>query len=348
MDAGNMLKPMLARGELRAIGATTLDEYRQHIEKDPALERRFQPVLVEEPSVEDTIGDPPRLEGALRGAPRRADPGPGARRRPPCSRDRYVTGRFLPDKAIDLIDEAARRACASRSTRCRSRSTRSSGASVSSRSRSAALSKETDQASKDRLARLEEELADLEEERNAMTAHWQQEKERIDSIRELQGAIEEARADVRARGARGRPASERPSSDTARSSSSTKQLEEENAALEELQRDRKMLNEEVTEEDVAEVVSKWTGIPVVAADGGRDAEARPPRGGAARAGRRIRTRRWRRSRTRSVARAPGCRIRTGRSGRSCSSGRPASARPSSLGRSPTTCSTTSARSCAST
>ncbi|MGZ8581417.1 MAG: Clp protease N-terminal domain-containing protein, partial [Actinomycetota bacterium] len=194
MDAGNMLKPMLARGELRAIGATTLDEYRQHIEKDPALERRFQPVLVEEPSVEDTIG-------ILRGLKERYEVHHGVRIQDPALvgaavlSDRYVTGRFLPDKAIDLIDESASR------LRIEIDSMPVEIDEVERRIRQleiekAALGKETDQASKDRLARIEEELANLEEERNSMTAHWQQEKERIDRIRELKARIEETRAEA--------------------------------------------------------------------------------------------------------------------------------------------------------
>ena len=183
MDAGNMLKPMLARGELRAIGATTLDEYRQHIEKDPALERRFQPVLVEEPSVEDTIG-------ILRGLKERYEVHHGVRIQDPALvaaavlSDRYVTGRFLPDKAIDLIDESASR------LRIEIDSMPVEIDEVERRIRQleiekAALGKESDAASKDRLARLEEELANLQEERASMTAHWQQEKERIDAIRAL-------------------------------------------------------------------------------------------------------------------------------------------------------------------
>ena len=194
MDAGNMLKPMLARGELRAIGATTLDEYRQHIEKDPALERRFQPVLVEEPSVEDTIG-------ILRGLKERYEVHHGVRIQDPALvgaavlSDRYVTGRFLPDKAIDLIDESASR------LRIEIDSMPVEIDEVERRIRQleiekAALGKENDQASKDRLARLEEELANLDEERTSMTAHWQQEKERIDSIRGLKASIEEARAEA--------------------------------------------------------------------------------------------------------------------------------------------------------
>ncbi len=259
MDAGNMLKPMLARGELRAIGATTLDEYRQHIEKDPALERRFQPVLVEEPSADDTIG-------ILRGLKERYEVHHGVRIQDPALvaaavlSDRYVTGRFLPDKAIDLIDEAASR------LRIEIDSMPVEIDEVERRIRQleierAALQKESDRASKDRLVRLEEELANLEEERNSMTAHWQQEKERIDRIRGLKARIEEARAEAER--------AERDS-DLQRAAELRygtlveldRQLETENAALAELQRDRKFLNEEVTEEDVAEVVSNWTGIPI--------------------------------------------------------------------------------------
>jgi len=259
MDAGNMLKPMLARGELRAIGATTLDEYRQHIEKDPALERRFQPVLVEEPSVEDTIA-------ILRGLKERYEVHHGVRIQDPALvaasvlSDRYVTGRFLPDKAIDLIDESASR------LRIEIDSMPVEIDEVDRRIRQleiekAALSKETDAASKERLARIEEELANLEEERTSMTAHWQQEKERIDKIRDLKMRIEEARAEA--------DRAERDS-DLQRAAELRygtlidldKELEAENAALGELQRDRKFLNEEVTEEDVAEVVARWTGIPV--------------------------------------------------------------------------------------
>jgi len=259
MDAGNMLKPMLARGELRAIGATTLDEYRQHIEKDPALERRFQPVLVEEPSAEDTIG-------ILRGLKERYEVHHGVRIQDPALvaaavlGDRYVTGRFLPDKAIDLIDESASR------LRIEIDSMPVEIDEVERRIRQleiekAALGKESDEASKDRLTRLEEELANLEEDRNSMTAHWQQEKERIDRIRELKARIEETRAEAER--------AERDS-DLQRAAELRygtlvqldRELEAENASLAELQHDRKFLNEEVTEEDVAEVVSKWTGIPI--------------------------------------------------------------------------------------
>ncbi|HEY7478697.1 MAG TPA: AAA family ATPase, partial [Actinomycetota bacterium] len=259
MDAGNMLKPMLARGELRAIGATTLDEYRQHIEKDPALERRFQPVLVEEPSVEDTIG-------ILRGLKERYEVHHGVRIQDPALvaaavlSDRYVTGRFLPDKAIDLVDEAASR------LRIEIDSVPVEIDEVERRIRQleiekAALSKESDAASRDRLGRLEQELADLQERAAGMRAHWQREKELIDQIRSRKQDIEEARA------AFDRAEREGDLERAAQLRFETlvgldQQLEQDNAALEELQHDRKMLNEEVTEEDVAQVVARWTGIPV--------------------------------------------------------------------------------------
>src|SRR5580765_3196857 len=193
-DASNMLKPQLARGELRAIGATTLDEYRKYIEKDAALERRFQPVMVDEPSVEDTIA-------ILRGLKERYEVHHGVRIQDPALvaaavlSDRYVTGRFLPDKAIDLIDESASR------LRIEIDSMPVEIDEVDRRIRQleiekAALSKETDAASKERLARIEGELANLEEERTSMTAHWKQEKERIDKIRDLKMRIEEARAEA--------------------------------------------------------------------------------------------------------------------------------------------------------
>jgi ATP-dependent Clp protease ATP-binding subunit ClpB len=259
MDAGNMLKPMLARGELRAIGATTLDEYRKHIEKDPALERRFQPVLIEEPSVEDTIG-------ILRGLKERYEVHHGVRIQDPALvaaavlSDRFVSGRFLPDKAIDLIDESASR------LRIEIDSMPVEIDEVERRIRQleiekAALSKESDQASKERLERLEAELADLQESRSGMTAHWHQEKDRIDRIRELKQQIEEAR------GAFERAERDGDLERAAELRFGTivnleKELENENAALDEVQVERKFLNEEVTDEDVAQVVSKWTGIPV--------------------------------------------------------------------------------------
>ncbi|HZD18217.1 MAG TPA: ATP-dependent chaperone ClpB [Actinomycetota bacterium] len=259
VDAGNMLKPMLARGELRAIGATTLDEYRKHIEKDPALERRFQPVLVEEPSVEDTIG-------ILRGLKERYEVHHGVRIQDPALvaaavlSDRYVSGRFLPDKAIDLVDEAASR------LRIEIDSVPIEIDEVERRSKQleierAALRKESDPASRERLQRLEQELADLQERAASMRAHWQQEKERIDGIRALKSDIESARGEFE-RAERDGDLERAAELRFGRLVQLEKDLEAENAALEEVQRERRMLNEEVTEEDVAEVVSRWTGIPV--------------------------------------------------------------------------------------
>ena len=175
MDASNMLKPALARGELRCVGATTLDEYRKYIEKDAALERRFQPVYVGEPSVEDTIG-------ILRGLKERYEVHHGVRIQDAALvaaatlSDRYIADRFLPDKAIDLIDEAASRGCASRSTRCRPRSTPSSAASPSSRS-SARRSRRRRTRPRRSASAVEKEIADLQEQSGGMKAHWQREKD---------------------------------------------------------------------------------------------------------------------------------------------------------------------------
>ena len=259
VDAGNMLKPMLARGELRAIGATTLDEYRKHIEQDAALERRFQPVLVEEPSVEDTIA-------ILRGLKERYEVHHGVRIQDPALvaaavlSDRYVSGRFLPDKAIDLIDEAASR------LRIEIDSMPVEIDEVERRLKQleierTALRKETDAASKERLERLEQELADLREQSAGMQAHWQQEKERIDRIRRLKADIESAHGEFE-RAERDGDLERAAELRFGRLVELERELDGENARLEELQRDRKMLNEEVAEEDVAQVVSKWTGIPV--------------------------------------------------------------------------------------
>ncbi len=259
VDAGNMIKPMLARGELRMVGATTLDEYRERIEKDPALERRFQPVYVDEPSVEDTIA-------ILRGLKERYELHHGVRIQDPALvaaavlADRYVTGRFLPDKAIDLVDEAASR------LRIEIDSMPVEIDEVERRIKQleierAALRKETDPVSRERLERLERELADLQERSASMKAHWQQEKERIEAIRALKQEIEEARAEAERAEREGnleRAAELR----YGRIVELTKRLEAENAALAELQKDVRMLKEEVTEEDIAEVVSAWTGIPV--------------------------------------------------------------------------------------
>jgi ATP-dependent Clp protease ATP-binding subunit ClpB len=261
VDAGNMIKPMLARGELRMIGATTLDEYRKHIEKDAALERRFQPVLVNPPSVEDTIA-------ILRGLKERYEVHHGVRIQDAALvaaamlSDRYVTGRFLPDKAIDLIDEAASK------LRIEIDSMPMEIDVVERRIKQleierAALGKESDVGSRERLAKLEEELARLNEESSGMKAHWTLEKEAIDRIRAVKSEIEEARA--------GAERAERDG-DLARAAELrygrlvelNRRLEEANAALAELQKTPAgaMLKEEVDEEDIAEVVARWTGIPV--------------------------------------------------------------------------------------
>jgi ATP-dependent Clp protease ATP-binding subunit ClpB len=259
VDAGNLLKPMLARGELRAIGATTLDEYREHIEKDPALERRFQPVYVGEPSVEDTIA-------ILRGLKERYEVHHGVRIKDSALvaaavlSNRYVSGRFLPDKAIDLIDEAASR------LRIEIDSMPIEIDEVERRIKQleierAALKKETDAASKERLDRLEQERADLRERSDSMRSHWQREKEHIDAIRELKSRIEDARGEAE-RAERDGDLERAAELRYGRVVELTKSMDEQNAALAEVQRDRRMLKEEVDEEDVAQVISAWTGIPV--------------------------------------------------------------------------------------
>ena len=259
MDAGNMIKPMLARGELRLIGATTLDEYRQYIEKDAALERRFQQVFVPPPSVADTIA-------ILRGLKERYEVHHGVRIQDAALvaaavlSDRYVTGRFLPDKAIDLMDEAASR------LRIEIDSMPTELDVVTRRLRQLeiermALEKETDPASADRLAKLDEEVANLTEQSSAMTAHWQAEKEAISTIQSLKTELEQARSDAERLGREG---------DLAAASEITygrvpdleRRVEEATAALDELQRDQRFLKEEVDAEDVAEVVSRTTGVPV--------------------------------------------------------------------------------------
>jgi ATP-dependent Clp protease ATP-binding subunit ClpB len=259
MDAGNMIKPLLARGELRMIGATTLDEYRKHVEKDPALERRFQPVYVGEPSVNDTIA-------ILRGLKERYEVHHGVRIQDAALvgaavlSHRYVSGRFLPDKAIDLIDEAASR------LRIEIDSMPVEIDVVERRLRQldiekAALAKETDDASKQRLEAIEHERAELAEQRDAMVAHWQGEKDAITEIRALKERLEATRSEAEKaerdgdlEGAAQLRYGTMPQLE--------KEIADKTARLDELQRTQKMLKEEVDEEDVAEVVSKWTGVPV--------------------------------------------------------------------------------------
>ena len=259
IDASNMLKPMLARGELRCVGATTLDEYRKHIEKDAALERRFQPVLVGEPSVEDTIG-------ILRGLKERYQNHHGVKITDSAIiaaaalSARYITGRFLPDKAIDLVDEAASR------LRIEIDSMPTEIDEVDRRIRQlqieqAALQKETDAASKDRLSKLEQELSNLREQFNEMKAHWQNEKAVIDQIRSIQRQIEDTRNEEQSaerKGDLGKAAEIR----YGRIPDLQRQLDEQNKQLQEVQSSRRFLKEEVDEDDIAEVVAKWTGIPV--------------------------------------------------------------------------------------
>jgi ATP-dependent Clp protease ATP-binding subunit ClpB len=259
VDAGNMIKPMLARGELRMIGATTLDEYRKHVEKDAALERRFQPVLVGEPSVADTIS-------ILRGLKERYEVHHGVRIQDAALvgaavlSDRYVTGRFLPDKAIDLVDEAASRLrieIDSMPIEIDVLDRRAKQLEIEK----AALQKETDRVSRDRLERIEEELASLHEEMDGMKAHWEQEKSAIDRLRALKAEIEQAKGEAE-RAERDGDLAKAAELRYGRLVELQKELEASNEQLAELQQDRKFLKEEVDEEDVAEVVSRWTGIPV--------------------------------------------------------------------------------------
>ena len=259
VDAANLLKPALARGELRCIGATTLAEYRKHIEKDAALERRFQPVLVGEPSVEDTIS-------ILRGLRDRYEAHHKVRIQDAAIvaaatlSHRYISDRFLPDKAIDLVDEAAARL---------KMEIDSVPAEVDEMRRRVmqleierqALKREKDPVSRDRLGKLDRELADLNEQLQASQARWQAEKDAITRIAGLKEKIDQAKTDVER--AQREAAYERASMlqyDTL--PKLQQELEHENARLAEMQKDGALLKEEVSEEDIAAVVSKWTGIPV--------------------------------------------------------------------------------------
>jgi ATP-dependent Clp protease ATP-binding subunit ClpB len=259
VDASNMLKPALARGTLRCVGATTLNEYRKYIEKDAALERRFQPVLVREPSVEDTIS-------ILRGLKEKYEVHHGVRIKDSAIvaaatlSHRYIADRFLPDKAIDLIDE-----CASKLRI----EIDSMPAEIDEIQRKItqleierqALKKEADTASKERLKRLEAELADLNDELMAMKGHWQNEKDLIQKIRKIKEDQEQLSTEAQVAEREGnlaRVAEIR----YGKALELAKNLEEANQKLSELQQASKMLKEEVDDEDVAEVISRWTGIPV--------------------------------------------------------------------------------------
>ena len=259
MDASNMLKPALARGELRCIGATTLDEYRKHIEKDAALARRFQPVYAGEPSVSDTIG-------ILRGLKERYEIHHGIRIQDSAIvaaatlSDRYITDRFLPDKAIDLVDEAASRL---------KMEIDSLPAEIDSVERKVmqleierqALKKERDEASARRLEELEQELSDLKEQKDRMRAQWLHEKELITEIREKKELVENLRLDLERaqRTADLETAARLQYGDIPAAEKAVVQAQEK---LNEIQSSASFLKEEVTDEDIAEVVSKWTGIPV--------------------------------------------------------------------------------------
>ncbi|MBF6159509.1 ATP-dependent chaperone ClpB [Nocardia cyriacigeorgica] len=259
MDAGNMIKPMLARGELRLVGATTLEEYRQHIEKDAALERRFQQVLVGEPSVEDTVG-------ILRGIKERYEVHHGVRITDSALvaaatlSDRYITSRFLPDKAIDLVDESASRL----RMEIDSRPVEIDEVERAVRRleiEEVALAKETDEASKQRLEKLRSELADAREKLNQLTTRWQNEKNAIDQVRVLKEELESLRgASERAErdGDLGKAAELRYGKIPALE----KQLAEAEKASASAGDGEVMLKEEVGPDDIAEVVSSWTGIPV--------------------------------------------------------------------------------------
>lgn len=259
VDASNMLKPALARGELRCVGATTIKEYRKHIEKDAALERRFQPVMVEEPSVEDTIS-------ILRGLKEKYEVHHGVRIKDSALvaaatlSHRYITDRFLPDKAIDLIDEATSRLRIEID---------SMPAEIDGVQRKItqleiereALKKEKDRASRERLEKIEKEVSEIRAQAEEMTMHWKQEKEAISRIREIKERLEGTRGEAQIAERQG---------DLSRAAELKygtlidlqKRLDEENRKLEVLQSGTKMLKEEVDSEDVAEVVAKWTRIPV--------------------------------------------------------------------------------------
>ena len=259
MDASNLLKPSLARGELRCVGATTTDEYRKYIEKDAALERRFQPILVREPTVEDTIS-------ILRGLKERYELHHGVIIHDSALiaaaelADRYITDRFLPDKAIDVIDEAA----AKLRTEIDSMPTEIDEVDrkvMQLEIEEQALKREKDKASKERLGKLREELATLKEKSDQFKARWQNEKELIQRIREIKANIDEAKLEEEQAERSGdleRVAKIRYSTLV----ELQHELEAQKERLQEIQKDQQMLKEEVDEEDVAEVIAKWSGVPV--------------------------------------------------------------------------------------
>ncbi|MEF3253977.1 MAG: AAA family ATPase, partial [Deferribacterales bacterium] len=259
MDAANLLKPALARGELHCIGATTLDEYKKHIEKDPALERRFQPILVEEPSVEDTIS-------ILRGLKERYEVHHGVRIKDSAIiaavylSHKYISDRQMPDKAIDLIDEA----CAKLRMEIDSLPTELDELERKKRQleiERQALKREQDEASKIKLEKIEKEINELNEKILSLKTHWQNEKNIITEIKQIKEEIEQQKLAM--------SNAERSGNFELASQIKygkmvelNKKLEDLNNRLKEIQKDRKMLKEEVDEEDIAEIIAKWTGIPV--------------------------------------------------------------------------------------
>jgi ATP-dependent Clp protease ATP-binding subunit ClpB len=255
MDAGNMLKPMLARGELHCIGATTLDEYRRHLEKDAALERRFQPILVEPPSVEDAIS-------ILRGLRERFEVHHGVRIQDNALvsavvlSNRYISDRFLPDKAIDLVDEA----CAMIRTEMDSMPTELDELTrrvLQLEIEEAALKLEKDEASRQRLEALRKELANLREQTNALRAKWEAEKKAVDKVRKVREEIEQVKREME-RAERAYDLNRMAELRHGR----LPQLERELAALEKKSRERALVKEEVSQDEIAAVVAKWTGVPV--------------------------------------------------------------------------------------
>ena len=259
MDAGNLLKPMLARGELHCIGATTLDEYRKHIEKDAALERRFQTVLVDQPSVEDTIS-------ILRGLNERYEVHHGVRIKDAALvaaavlSNRYITGRFLPDKAIDLVDESAaklRTEIDSMPSALDEMLRRVMQLEIERE----ALKKETDAASRERLEKLEKELADLKAESDALKARWQAEKDTVQGIRKVREEIESTKTEIE-KAEREYDLNRAAELKYGKMTGLEKRLREEEEKQAGQPGQAKLLKEEVDEEDIAQVVSRWTGVPV--------------------------------------------------------------------------------------
>ncbi|HWQ57221.1 MAG TPA: ATP-dependent chaperone ClpB [Bryobacteraceae bacterium] len=259
MDAGNLLKPMLARGELHCIGATTLDEYRKHIEKDAALERRFQPVLVDQPSVEDTIS-------ILRGLKERYEVHHGVRIKDSALvaaavlSNRYITDRFLPDKAIDLVDESAAR------LRTEIDSMPSELDEILRRIMQLeiereALKKETDQPSRDRLAKIEKDLANLHAEGDALKARWQSEKQAVTRLRHLREQIEQTKVEIE-KAQREYDLNRAAELQYGTLAELERKLASESEQFSRKQSQGPLIKEEVDEEDIAHVVSRWTGVPV--------------------------------------------------------------------------------------